>query len=91
MNTSLFAFTAILVGYYIILLTQKLCLCPSSILYTSTFLCFSVSDLLIALIGIPMDFAAAYQFGWKMGEIPCIFLGFVLTFLGKKMCFSFGV
>ena len=47
-----------------------------------------MSDLLIAVIGIPMDFAAAYQFGWKMGEIPCVFLGFVLTFLGKKMCFS---
>ena len=44
----------------------------------------SVSDLMIALLGIPMDFFASFQFGWKMGEGPCVFLGFALTFLGKK-------
>ena len=43
----------------------------------------SVSDLLIAVIGVSMDFAASLQFGWKMGKWPCVLLGFTLTFLGK--------
>ncbi len=43
----------------------------------------SLSDLLIATFGIPMDFTAALTFGWKMGEAACVFTGFVLTFLGN--------
>ena len=43
----------------------------------------SVTDLLIAVIGVSMDFAASLQFGWKMGKWPCVLLGFTLTFLGK--------
>ena len=54
------------------------------ILFLYLFLFPSVSDLMIALLGIPMDFFAALQFGWKMGEGPCVFLGFALTFLGKN-------
>ena len=45
----------------------------------------SISDLLIAVFGVPMDFTAALQFGWKMGEGLCVFTGFVLTFLGNDI------
>ena len=35
-----------------------------------------------------MDFTAALQFGWKMGEDACVFTGFVLTFLGNSEVFN---
>ena len=42
-----------------------------------------VGELLVSMIGIPIDLVAAGQLGWKMGRGFCIFTGFILTFLGK--------
>ena len=44
----------------------------------------NVCELLISGFGIPVDFVAAFQQGWKMGESFCIVTGFVLTFLGNN-------
>ena len=42
-----------------------------------------VCDLLNSAFGIPVDFAASLQLGWKLGQPLCVFTGFALTFLGK--------
>ena len=45
----------------------------------------NVSELLISLYGIPVDFVASIQLGWKLGESFCQLTGFLLTFLGKNV------
>ena len=41
-----------------------------------------VTELIVASVGLPLEFVAAIQFGWKMGETACKAFGFLLTFLG---------
>ena len=41
-----------------------------------------VTELIVASVGLPLEFVAATQFGWKMGETACKAFGFLLTFLG---------
>ena len=43
-----------------------------------------MTELTVASIGLPLEFVAATQFGWKLGEVACKGFGFLLTFLGKK-------
>ena len=43
----------------------------------------TVGELLVALLGIPVDAVAAAQLGWKMGRAVCCLTGFMLTFLGQ--------
>ena len=43
----------------------------------------TVCELLVALLGIPVDAVAAAQLGWKMGRAVCCLTGFILTFLGQ--------
>ena len=34
-------------------------------------------------LGLPLDIVASFQLGWKMGYLPCIMLGFIMTLTGK--------
>ena len=43
----------------------------------------NISELLMSSYGIPVDFIASVQLGWKMGQFFCQLTGFLLTFLGK--------
>ena len=43
----------------------------------------NISELLVSIIGVPIDFVAALQFGWKLGYNVCVVTGWILTFLGK--------
>ena len=43
----------------------------------------TVCELLVALLGLPVDAVAAAQLGWKMGRTVCWITGFTLTFLGQ--------
>ena len=46
-------------------------------------------ELLVSLYGIPVDFLASWQRGWKMGVRLCESTGFILTFLGNYFsCFQ---
>ena len=40
------------------------------------------SELIMSVFGVPVDFTASLQFGWKLGEEFCQITGFVLTLLG---------
>ena len=42
-----------------------------------------LTELLVSLIGIPVDAAASAQGGWNMGATLCITVGFMLTTLGE--------
>ena len=42
-----------------------------------------VVELLVSTLGLPFDGVAAYQQGWKMGDMACQVVGFTLTFLGR--------
>ena len=46
-----------------------------------------VTELIVASVGLPLEFVAATQFGWKMGETACKAFGFLLTFLGDLIYF----
>ena len=41
-----------------------------------------VAEFMIACYGIPVDFMASWQRGWKMGKVLCQVTGFVLTTAG---------
>ena len=41
------------------------------------------AELVTAAYGIPVDFAASIQHGWKMGKGMCDATGFLLTLSGK--------
>ena len=41
------------------------------------------AELIMALIGIPINFVASIQHGWKMGETVCDVSGFLVTLEGK--------
>jgi hypothetical protein len=42
-----------------------------------------LAELLVSLYGIPVDFLASLQGGWKMGPTLCKATGFILTTLGN--------
>ena len=42
-----------------------------------------LAETLIAVFGLPIDFLASYQYGWKMGKSFCVITGFIHTFSGK--------
>ena len=42
-----------------------------------------LAELLVSLYGIPVDFVASAQGGWKMGPGLCKATGFILTTLGN--------
>ena len=42
-----------------------------------------LAELMVSLFGIPVDFLASWQRGWKMGLRLCKAPGFILTTLGK--------
>ena len=42
-----------------------------------------VAEMLIASYGLPVDFAATYTYGWKLGKEFCIATGFILTTSGQ--------
>ena len=46
-------------------------------------------ELLASVYGMPVDFLASLQHGWKMGPSICKFTGFVLTTLGEKFVSPF--
>jgi hypothetical protein len=43
-----------------------------------------LAELLVSLYGIPVDFTASAQGGWKMGSGLCKATGFILTTLGNN-------
>ena len=43
-----------------------------------------LGEFLISVFGIPVDFVASAQHGWKMGKEFCIATGFILTLLGMS-------
>ena len=47
-----------------------------------------LTELMICLYGIPVDFLATLQGGWIMGKELCVATGFILTVLGRKIIFS---
>ena len=42
-----------------------------------------LTELLVSLIGIPVDAVASIRGGWDLGMNLCVSIGFLLTFLGK--------
>ena len=40
------------------------------------------SELIMSVFGVPVDFTASLQLGWKLGEEFCQVTGFLLTLLG---------
>ena len=44
-----------------------------------------VNELLIATIGLPFDFTAAFNQGWVLGRFECQFLGFTHTLTGRSL------
>ena len=42
------------------------------------------AELIMALLGIPLNFVASIQHGWKMGKTACEVSGFLLTLEGKS-------
>lgn len=44
-----------------------------------------VSELLISVIGIPIDFWASVSQGWKLGRGPCLTCGFTMTLMGEYL------
>ena len=44
-----------------------------------------LTELLVTLYGIPVDFIASLQDGWKMGRAVCRATGFILTTLGEML------
>ena len=48
-----------------------------------------VTELLVSTIGLPMEFVAAYQYGWKMGETVCKASGFLFTVLGAYILHAY--
>ena len=42
----------------------------------------TLSQLIMSIYGVPVDFVAALQLGWKLGKEFCLMTGFLLTFLG---------
>ena len=40
------------------------------------------SELIMSLFGVPVDFIASLQLGWKLGAEFCQVTGFLLTLLG---------
>ena len=42
----------------------------------------TVSELIMSVYGVPVDFVAAFQLGWKLGKEFCLVTGFILTLLG---------
>ena len=43
------------------------------------------ADVVIAAYGIPVDFTAALNYGWKMGRDMCYSSGFLLTMCGNSI------
>ena len=43
-----------------------------------------LAELVIALYGVPVDFVAAVNRGWVVGEELCFATGFILTLMGKR-------
>ncbi|XP_040577753.1 pinopsin-like [Lepeophtheirus salmonis] len=41
-----------------------------------------VTEFLVSLFGIPIDFLSSFNRGWKFGRFFCQIVGFVLTYLG---------
>ena len=39
-------------------------------------------ELIMSVFGVPVDFTASAQLGWKLGEDFCRVTGFLLTLLG---------
>ena len=42
------------------------------------------AEMIMALVGIPINFIASIQRGWKMGKIVCDVSGFLVTLEGKS-------
>jgi hypothetical protein len=47
------------------------------------------NELLIATIGLPFDFVAAFNRGWVLGWFECQFLGFTHTLTGRIFSIEF--
>ena len=47
------------------------------------FMNVALAETLITLFGLPVDFTASLNFGWKMGKNLCKATGFILTTSGK--------
>ena len=43
-----------------------------------------IAELIMASFGIPSNFVASIQHGWKMGKTVCEVSGFLLTLEGKS-------
>ena len=46
-----------------------------------------IAELGIASYGLPVDFLASINFGWKGGKELCLATGFLLTTFGKNVLF----
>ena len=42
------------------------------------------AETLIASYGLPIDFAASFNYGWKLGKNLCVTTGFILTTSGTQ-------
>ena len=42
-----------------------------------------LAELIMAVYGIPIDFASSIAHGWKMGKSMCNVTGFAVTLSGK--------
>ena len=42
------------------------------------------AEMIMALVGIPINFIASIQRGWKMGKTVCDVSGFLVTLEGKS-------
>eukprot|EP00095_Tigriopus_kingsejongensis_P001031 maker-scaffold587_size153100-snap-gene-0.29 protein:Tk01031 transcript:maker-scaffold587_size153100-snap-gene-0.29-mRNA-1 annotation:"hypothetical protein DAPPUDRAFT_302649" len=47
-----------------------------------------IAELLIAVIGIPIDLTASLMTGWRLGHFPCLATGFSMTLLGMVSIFT---
>ena len=41
------------------------------------------AEIIIASYGLPIDFVASIQYGWKLGKKLCLATGFILTTTGN--------
>ena len=51
--------------------------------FTNLLMNMIFAELIMALVGIPINFVASIQHGWKMGETVCDVSGFLVTLEGK--------
>ena len=51
--------------------------------FTALLMNMIFAELIMALVGIPINFIASIQRGWKMGETVCDASGFLVTLEGK--------